>query len=382
LTEGRYSPVEFKPTWDHVLAGWPPYLDQAGVDPARANRAFARLRSFFGDDPMALPRSVFGSLINVVPQSLEWIVWFADCLDWFAAADGYTSLCTDLRDANKHDAAATVLQVADRMHTVGMGAAFDPSIIIDGIRKVPDLLLRDRTTGASFYAEASIMFSADRRVEASDVFDRLIALFHSFHDDPVSYGGLVLRPIAPDEIEGFIGRVWWEILEVRRDRSFREIRLDDALLLGMAPEALKEDVDRWAKVHGFEPGSFGAMLPSVNDFLRLHGKIAEEAQQLPSGQPNVVVIWAQSLLLISRDPLALLPHIRGIAREHPKVALLVVVFEGYTSAQTAHAAVGDCLIVGGTRGGIEFQHIIVPNDTCPTPFPHEMLQKLKSAFAL
>jgi hypothetical protein len=66
----------------------------------------------------------------------------------------------------------------------------------------------------------------------------------------------------------------------------------------------------------------------------------------------------------------------------PKVALLVVVFEGYTSAQIAYAAAGDCLIVGGTRGGIEFQHIIVPNDACSSPFPPEMLLKLKSAFAL
>jgi len=286
--------VEFKPIWDHVLAGWPPYLEQAGIDPARADGVFARLRSFFGDDPMALPRPVFGSLTNVVPQSFDGIVWFADCLDRFAAADGYTSLCADLRDANKHDAAATVLQIADRMHAVGIEVAFDPSIVVEGSKKVPDLLLMDRTSGASFYAEASIMFSADRRVEASDVFDRLIDLFHSFHDDPVTYGGLILRPIAPDEIEGFIGRMRWEILEVRRDRSFREVRLDDALLLGMAPEVLKEDVDRWSKVHGLEPGSFGALLPSVDDFLRLHGKIAEKAQQLPAGQPNVVVIWAQT----------------------------------------------------------------------------------------
>jgi hypothetical protein len=374
--------VQFKPTWDHLLAEWPPYLEQAGIDPALADRAFARLRSFFGDNPKALPRPVFGLLTNIVRHSFDWIVWLADCVDRFATADGYTSFCTDLRDTNKHDAAVTVLQVADRMHTVGMEVAFDPSIVIEGSKKVPDLLLRDHTTGASFYAEASIMFSADRRVEASDVFDRLIDLFHSFHDDPVAYGGLVLRPIAPDEVEGFIGRVRWEVLEVRRDRSFREVRLDDALLLGMAPQALKEDVDRWSKVHGLEPGSFGAMLPAVDDFLRLHGKIAEEARQLPSGQPNVVVIWAQNLLLVSRDPRVLLPHIRGIAREHPKVALLVVVFEGYTSAQIAYAAAGDCLIVGGTRGGIEFQHIIVPNDACPSPFPPELLLKLKSAFAL
>jgi len=142
--------VEFRLTWDHVLAGWPPYLQQGGIDRAQGNRAFARLRSFFGDDPMALPGPVFGSLTNVVPQSFDWIVWFADCLDRFSSALGYDLLCADLRDANRHDAAVTVVQIADRMQAVGLEVAFDPSILIEGSRKVPDLLLRDRTTSASF----------------------------------------------------------------------------------------------------------------------------------------------------------------------------------------------------------------------------------------
>ena len=276
----------------------------------------------------------------------------------------------------------TVLQIADRMHAVGMEVAFDPSITIEGGTKVPDLLLQDRAAGTSFYAEASIMFSADRLIKALDVSNRLTELFHSFHDDPVAYSGLILRPITPNEVEGLIGRVHWEILEVRRDRSLREVRLDDTLLLALAPEAHKSRVDQWSRDHDLEPGSFGAMLPAADDFQRLRSKIAEEAQQVPAGQPNVIVIWAQSLLYISRDARVLLPHIRDIARKHPKVALLVIVFEGYTSAQVEHAVVGDCLIAGGVRGGIEFQHIIVPNDACPTPFSPEVLLKLRSAFSL
>jgi hypothetical protein len=382
LSRKKVSRVQFKPTWDHFIASRRGNLHAARIDHDLADRAFARLQQFFGDDPMTVPDRVMDYVINCAPHTYEWICWFSGCLDQFADTNGYASLCADLRDNDKHDAAATVLQVADRLHAVGLEIAFDPSVVIDGKKKMPDLLVRDRAANNFFYAEISIMFSAHRRVEASDVFDRLRDLIHSFRDDPVAHGGRILRPIAPSEVEGLIGLVYWEILEVQRARRFREVRFEDSLLLALAPEALKDEVDRWSEAHQFEPGSFGAGMPPVDEFMRLHIKIAEEVQQLPSSQPNVLMIWAQSLLLVSPDPLALLPHIRGIAREHPKVALLVVVFEGYTSARIKHAAAGDCLIAGGTRGGIEFQHIIVPNDACPTPFPPETILKLKSAFAL
>lgn len=371
--------MQFELTWDHVLAGWPPYLKQAGIDPALADRTFARLRAFFGDDPMAVPPPMLSSFTNMVRQNLDWLVWLTDCLDRFAAADGYASLCADLRDRDKYDAAATVLQVADRLHAVDMDIGFD--VRFAGSKKVPDLRFRDRATDTSFYAEVSIMFTAQPQVDASRFFRGLIDLGHSFYDDPVVCGGRILRAVAPEEADGLLGRVRWEMLEVRRDRKFREVTFDDCLLLALAPEALKEEVDRWSEARQFEPGTFGAAMPAVDDFWRLHGKITEEEQQLPAGQPNLVVIWAQSLLLISQDPRVLLPYIRGIAREHPQVALLVVVFED-APAPIAHAAAGDCLIAAGKRGGVNFQHIIVPNDACPTPFSPEMLLKLKSAFTL
>ena len=283
-------------TWHQIIESRLGGLGTIGIDRAEAERAFEELRSFFGGDPMALPIPVLERLTNAAPWTYEWLLWFANSLRRLAATQGYAELCSQLRDTIKYGAACTVLQVAERLEAVGLEVGFDIPAVVDGRKKIPDIWVRDAAADLSFYAEVSVMFTAQGHVDASVIFDRIVELFFRFYDDPMRYAGRILRPIAAEEVEGLIGRVWWEILEARRHRSLREVAIADTIILALAPEALAGAVNRWAENHKFEPGSFGAELPPVDEFMRLHHKIGMEGKQLPPDRPNLLVIWAQKSL--------------------------------------------------------------------------------------
>ena len=77
----------------------------------------------------------------------------------------------------------------------------------------------------------------------------------------LAYAGRVLRLIAREEIEGLAGKIRWEILEVRKERTFREVALNETMLLALAPGT---DGKRRTVGSGTRMGSlfFGGVTPA------------------------------------------------------------------------------------------------------------------------
>jgi hypothetical protein len=342
---------------------------------------FDALRRFFGEDTSAVPLPIYCRLLNNAEWTCRWIAWFVQSLEQVKSAQGYDDLCAQLRNHEKCASALTVLQVAERASAIGLEIAFEMPVRVGLRRKVADLLLRDRESGASIYTEVSIQFTAQSHVSASNVFHRIVNLFTEFRDDPLAYNGFVLRPVPDEEAEGIVGRVRLEILEVRRDRDFRLVHLPGVLVLALAPQDREEEVEAWARASGLEPKAFGAAMPQVDHLVRLDDKIAYEAEQLPDGFPNLMVLWAQSLFVALPDPLSLVPLIEGVVSRHHKVAVLVIVFEGYGSAPIAHAVVKRSLVAASRRDGDHHQFVVVPNPAASVPMPEVLLDRLKQAFS-
>jgi hypothetical protein len=165
--------------------------------------------------------------------------------------------------------------------------------------KVPDIEIMDSETGASFYCEVSTLYSAQVHGEQS----RLLKAVHTAltrNTIPVAFAGRLLRPIADEDVGGLINRIQWELMEIENDPSFREVDVG-GLQLALAPARLGDHVSAWAQEHGLESNLLCGALPAADQVERLRLKIKDEALQLPPGQPNLVVILAQDLLIDVAD---------------------------------------------------------------------------------
>lgn len=198
---------------------------------------------------------------------------------------------------------------------------------------------------------------------------------------PVAFAGRLLRPIADEEVEGLINRIQWELMEIENDSSFHEVDIDGALQLALAPGALEDRVSAWAQEHGLKPNLLCGALPATDHVDRLRWKIKEEALQLPAGQPNLVVILAQDLLMDANSLEDLIPTAMDILSEHCMIAALVLTCEEFGPVVSRATKIGDTLYAISDRDGLIHKQILVLNPSCPETFPVSILEKLYVAFS-
>lgn len=253
--------------------------------------------------------------MNFAPWTGDWLVLLSRSIRSVEGTEGYPSLRDQLIDPVRFDEAYSVLQVAERLVAAGLDIAFDQAVLVDGAKKAPDLLVRNPAANVQFHCEISVQYSAATLAEQSRAAGAVIeSLLYPFHDF-VLFSGRFLRPIAKSEIGGLAGRVQWELMEIEREPRLREIALDGALLLAIAPQSHGAELVSWAQKHGFRIGTLsGAEIPS-DELARLRLKIEDEAEQLPPGYANLVVISAQEPVHRGRGPRSIDRARRGDGRE-------------------------------------------------------------------
>ena len=141
-----------------------------------SERALCHLQDFFGDDVLVLPPPLFDRLINVAPWTYDWTCWLSDSLRRIEAAKGYDKLRQRLTDPERFMEAWSVLQVAERLQATGFPIAFDVPLVIEGARKVPDLVFTHPTTETAYICEVSVLFSADAHASQSELLDCIFRL--------------------------------------------------------------------------------------------------------------------------------------------------------------------------------------------------------------
>jgi hypothetical protein len=366
-------------SWDYVLAyrqnGAVELNDKDGVE-----RTLSDLRETFGDDFMALPAPLAERLLNAAPWTYAWLHWLSNSLRGLEPVDGFAGLRDRLRQHERYDEALSVLQVADRLSEAGLMVGFDVPVAVDGRRKVPDIVVRDCETNVAFHCEVSVLYSAQGQVDQSRAVECLVAPLLFKRGERVAYAGRLLRPIAEDEIEGLYGRIQWEILEVGKEQSFREVNLENTLLLALAPARDADRIAQWARERGFAPDSFGGVSPAAADYGRLRLKVEEEAKQLPAGQANLLVILAQDLFLHAASPLDLLQAASDIIAHYDKIAVLVLASEDFGSVVPHAMKSGDHLVAVNDRDSLVHRNLIVSNPSS-VPLPESTRNKIRLAFS-
>jgi len=367
-------------TWNYILKT----RRENGGDPVvsieAAERALLHLRSTMGEDVIALPERFLTTLLNWAPWTYRWFTWLSNSIARVEGVGGFDSLRQRLSDRSKFEEAYSVLQVADGLIAGDLTVSFDVPVKVGPNCKMPDILVTDSETGASFYCEVSVSYTAQGHVDQSRLLDAIqTTLIH--RTAPLAFAGQLLRPIADEEVEGLIHRIQWELIEIENDSSFHEIDIDGALQLAVAPAALVDRVLEWARQHGSELNSLSAALPATDHIARLRRKIEEESLQLPAGQPNIVVILAQDLFMDAGDPANLIPIAMEIVSEHRKIAALVLTCEKFGAVVPSKTKIGDSLYAASDRDGLIHEQILVLNPSCPVTFPVGTLKKLYSAFA-
>jgi hypothetical protein len=367
-------------TWDYILKS----RRENGGDPnapdETAERALLHLRSILGEDVIALPERILSTLLDWSPWTYKWLAWLSSSIARVEPMDGFDSLRKRLADRAKFSEAYSVLQVADGLIVADLAVRFDVPVQVGPSLKVPDILVADTETGASFYCEVSTLYSAQAHGDQSRLLNAVhMALIQS--KIPVAFAGRLLRPIANEECEGLINRIQWELLEIENDSSFHEVDVGGALQLTLAPAAHEDRVSAWAQEHGLKLGLLSGALPATDHGARLRRKIEEEALQLPAGQPNLVVIQAQDLLMSTDDVANILANAKEIISEHRKVTALVVTCEDFGPVVSWARKMGDALYAVSNRDGLAHKQFLILNRSCPDTFPTNILEKLYAAFS-
>lgn len=366
-------------TWDQIFEARRAAIGVMAEEAAKAEEALRYVRKLIGGDVSALAPRLFELLLNEAPWTYRWVIWFVDCLTRFKDSEGYPDIERRLVHPKNFDEALSVLQVADRLDAAGLLIRFDISVVIDGIRKRPDLQLIDPMTGICCHCEVSVMFSADQDVEASQALEEMRLLLWN---EDLSVAGILWMPEGDDELDGLIRRLQNEIRWVAREQKFRQISIPNGLLFGLAPKSQAQIVREWAQTHSLEPESFGVVPREVDQFNRLKTKIARKITQLPKGLPNILAIPAQTLFVSVSDPAELVSPVKEALSQFPMVAALVLSAVFLNPSGWRSVAYGDDLFACSERDGQGNQFLLILNPAATVPLPTEVIAKLHRAFSI
>lgn len=237
-------------TWDDISNARRPANGVLAENARHAEDALSRLRVLFGESVMDCSPLLLEILINQAPWTYRWIGWLDEVLDRLAHAEGYSGVLDRLKRSDAFDEALTVFQIAERLHSAHLDVSFERPVKIGGNTKVPDLRICDRETQAEFFAEISVLYSADVNVDASRALERLHYGLISLEGDDLAVCGRIYAPESESELRAVVDRLLWEAMEVKRYLSFREVNVEKLAEFAMAPKFQKNLVDNWALERG------------------------------------------------------------------------------------------------------------------------------------
>jgi hypothetical protein len=369
-------------TWDEVLTSRASGNHLPAAGPENVLEAIANIREVFGEDVTELPYRLLANLLNQAPWTHDWLVWLSRSLARVQPVSGYAELRHRLIDPERFGEACSVLDVGERLLNSGLLIAFDEPVKAFARRKVPDIRAEDCDTGETLYCEVSVLFTANAQAGAMNSSDQITNVLFSHGIDRVAFAGGLARPISDDEASGLAERVRWELMEIDRGGTFREVIHADTIKMALAPIAEQDRVRAWAEGHGMELGRFSAAMPIVDVGNRLLAKIAAEAVQLPEGHGNVLAISLfEPWIIIEYERELLSIALEGI-RGHSNVSVLVLVHEGVGMVERSTREVDGHLIVTGTRAGLTYRHMVLKNPNCATPPSPLSTEKVRAAFQL
>ena len=274
-----------------------------------------------------------------------------------------------------------MLETAERLDAAGLRVSFDVPMKVGGVDKKPDLTVADDESGATFCAEVSILFRSDEDQKAHRRFRRITDLLMFPTYPPLAYAGRLLRVMSDEWLDEVVPAIEAVRAAAAAERALQHVAVPRVIELAFAPVGQMGALAAWCRPRGLEPGLFEAPTPEVDQLRRFQMKVAREAEQLPAGKTNLVVIHAQDLFLRIEDPTDLLPILEDVVLDYRKIGMLVVTGVKAGPVEPQRIAVGDHLFVRSTRGDLAHDFLVVRNPYSAVPMAPSVLRKLELAFS-
>jgi hypothetical protein len=346
--------------------------------------AFELLRKELGEDFLAEaiknnhPFSRY--ITNTAPWTRKRLIWFAEAINEIKIHSDYSKLVARLRDAAKFEEGLSVLEVAYKFSKVGFKLTFDRAVNIAGQSKVPDIHVLDGETKEEFYAEVSILGESVASKTAMETLQKLTEpLWHSVPF--LHYCGRIHKVLSQKHLEEIVGVVSDSVIRTSKENGFREINIEGAIELGMATEASKDLLGKWATEKGLEIGQMTGPSINVDEVVRIGRKIDIEQKQLPNDKPNVVVIVNNDVFFRQPDITATINALEESVYEYPHLLATVVTghYLGRGESKTLMRGQHGYIVKEGGGSYVE-QHLILFNKFCGHKVYPAVITKIYNSF--
>jgi hypothetical protein len=373
------------------IVEWDKHIEHCGVlqgvndyEKERARRAIRFLREELGEGflkkAFSTRHPIFEYFANLAPWTREWVVWFADSLKAVRKAENYDQLRERLLDKDRFPEALTVLDVSQRFSQVGFSVGFDPKVTVGDRQKVPDIRVTDTGAGETFYVEVSAVTPSVSETRALETMHRVTEpVLRSIPF--INYCGRIQKSLAEPHLVEIVEKIKKIVSEVKVDGAFRELVVEKTLELGMAGEADKDLLQKWASQRGLEVGTFRGPSYDPNEVGRTKRKIGDEQRQLPDAVPNLVVIQNERLFTHKQDMRAVIGELEEEVYAHPNLLGAVVFGRHLGLGDTETVMEGQHVYTKkGKSASLQEENIVLFNRFCGTKVSPGLITKMYEAF--
>lgn len=349
----------------------------------KAKRSFLLLRKEFGDEflkgAFVDHHPICQYLVNLAPWTRKWIVWFAEAIKELQDQNNYQKLLSRLRDREKFREGLSVLEIAYKLSKAGFGITFDPQIDCSGQTKIPDLNVCNEDNGEELFVEVSIQRESKREKEGWQTMQRIhepiwrcVPFMH--------YCGRIHKILTEKHLDDITKEVEKTVERVKKENAFHEL-VEDIIEIGIAPQHDEEILQKWATEKGFKVGEFYGPSYDVDEIGRTKRKIGNEQRQLPSDNPNIVVIVNNNLFLHVKNIREMISELEEEVYRYPHL-LFVIVSGGYMGGGENTLPMKDLhLYISKTKASLLVeQYIILFNKFYDCKISPSTITKVYNAF--
>lgn len=372
---------EFVTSWDSVLAsiGEDSGLDRLQIQ--RTQKAISTLASHIGDGIFRkdISHPIVNLVMNDVPWTRRWLVWFADQLKCFSQCDGFTSLIHALKLPDRFWDSIFTLETAEKL-AKSKGTILFESDPDKGFSKQADLRLRigdeivhvELTTCAASMQEGRVWGTFN-----SIVLNVLIHKPKGLH-----HAGRVIRWLSEQhqrEIQSKIREAFQSAIE----NGFTAIEKPHCFQFAASDNAHIDKLNKWAIERSLEIDGFNGPEVSVDELSRVCNKLRKKSSsgQLPPQEPGLIVIQSSRALGPYSDIAEITVNLEEEVSECPGL-IGVVLIGGYNGVgEEITRRISKSYFSSRSKPDIKFEYsLYVPNDFAKVELSKESQALIEKCF--
>jgi hypothetical protein len=283
--------------WDRYLQYNETRQDLNPEEKTRLRNGFLMLKTLFDDswlwNAAEQGHPLIHYLSNRAPWSHMWLAGFAENLASIQELSGSNKLLLRLKDPDQFSGAECEVDSASRFSRKGYRLSLDPASI--GKRKAD---IKVDLGKSELFIEITRLQPSLKEMAASSTAELLSMPF--FHAPELLTYCQIYKILSPPHIMELRDKILHAFERVKTDKTFayiNEPRVIDYLIIHKDYQEKPEVLTARYKI---KPECSGPPIP-VEDIRRVEAKIWDKVQQLPTGKPGVIVIYA-NLTYFSGDP--------------------------------------------------------------------------------